>query len=204
MIRLPLTSFVDFVQATGMARVATLKKAQKQKGKGYAKEKDYYMLLRGRLIGVLKDSRHIDELFIAVERTGVPHKKKNYKECISGITTFIRTNNIKWCGSVSGEWGYGGLSVNVNPELGLEIGGIKYAVRVYFKKDELMKIGKDSILYLIDHVIEKSKSDHVPAILDARSGKFITKSNVNPLFSVVLESEAAAVVSMWNNLDVDA
>jgi hypothetical protein len=201
MKQVSLTTFVDFVQSSGMQRVTEIKKAirrskSKSSGKG-----DYYMPVRSKLVSALKLGKCLDDLSLYSTTIAPVERRHNYSGCVSGLVSFFNTSNARWCNNISGKWLAGDLAVNVSPELGLLINDKKYAVRVYFRKNGLENIGLDSTFSLINYIISNGNDEYKPAILDARSGALHTERKIASQFNSLLESEAAAMLTLWDKFE---
>lgn len=203
MIPMTFTSFVDFVRASDNRKVSVVKKAKRLRVRAYDGKKDYYMPLRSKLVSIMKGNADMEDLIAYSTKKVTEKRRGNYRLCVSGLAYFFRKHRPIWCGSISGNVDIGEFSIHVNPELGLQVDGKKYAAKVYFRKNELEPVAVDSFLYLISRVLETNAPDYEPAILLARSGTLVTKRTFDPLLGGFLESQAGALFSLWNSIDIE-
>jgi hypothetical protein len=68
-------------------------------------------------------------------------------------------------------------------------------VKLYFKRDQLAKLRADAILYLMQETLGAGV-----AVLDTRAAKLIRPTVDKPRLSLLLSSEAAAFVSIWEEV----
>jgi hypothetical protein len=66
-------------------------------------------------------------------------KQARYPEAVKSYKRFLGKKEIHWFNPPRAMWKYGGLTVRVNPELGLQIKGKKYAIKLYFKGEKPTK-----------------------------------------------------------------
>jgi len=85
-----------------------------------------------------------------------------------------------------------------NPELGLEIKGVKHIIKLYFKKEPLSKNRADIAVAAMELELRKKCSpDDVIAILDVRREKLIKSQAVTPNINALVNAEIGYVESMW-------
>jgi len=142
----------------------------------YEAKKDYYLQLRIKLINLLKKNKSLEELD---ELISVVSSKKtnNYRVLIENIQSFLKGRNYKWIDPQKGEINYSGLTVNVNPEIGLLIDGTTYYIKIYFKQQEI-SIKKVCILEKIMQDFCKEENNNVKlAVWDIKRCKMHFKDS---------------------------
>lgn len=200
MVKLTLTSFIDFVHKSGTPKITCVRKLKDQYGVDYKIEHDYWRLLREKIVQVFKDDKPLEDLYSVTEEVRKRDKLVNFQICIRGIIKYAERKRIKWIEVNKGVWVHGDLVVSVNPELGLEIDGKKYAVKLYFKADELTKRRAECIFRLMENAFDKARRGYIPAILDCRNAKLIIKTKDISDIDVLLHGEAASLLEMWRSL----
>ena len=200
MIQISLTRFVDFVIKAGSPKVTSLKETKKQVMDGYDPATDYYKQIRDAIVAHHKDGRH----FSTVESVAklVTHKSKveNYPLIVAGYKKFRGSKNLSWFRPPNRDWDHSGVFVSLNPELGLEIGGNRHVIKLYFKGDEPRKLEVKAILSLMDEQLQDVKKTLTMAILDVRRGKLITDTPPDPGLIALMKGEAAAIATIWPTL----
>lgn len=198
MTTVPLTTFIDFVCASGTPKM-TVVKAWKMRGE-YDPASDYYKRLREGIIALHEDDEPESSLD-AICATAAPPKRANYLAMADAYKKWLKRKDLAWFPPTKGEWKSGGLVVQVRPELGLEINGQRCLVKLYFKADPLPRTRADLILHLLNSVCAKRSKDPVQvAILDVRKAKLVTGSPAGISHELQLEGEAAYWMTVWNRL----
>jgi hypothetical protein len=197
MTEISMTTFVDFVTASGTSRLSKLKQAKKQYGREYDPRQDYYKPLRERIVRAVKEGWSADRLKRLL--TGVTDAKKqaNYETCRRGFTRWVGRKKLKLRPTRRGVWQSGNLQVNVNPELIVDVNSVTHAVKLYLKGDALSQQRANIVLELMRETIG---DDVTPAVLDVRRGKLFTPTVTVPGIDAFLASEAAAFWTLWDRL----
>jgi hypothetical protein len=195
-VPISFTGFLDFIASTGTKRVSVVKRLKYRPD--YAPALDFYKPLREAILAgtVGGSTTALEDLL----RTVTDAKKaKVYPGHVHGFKTWQRSkHDIRWFAPVPTQWTYGDFGVRVNSELGFELGGVRTAVKLYFKKPGLSKRGVDAGLYLMREALP-SDIDQV-AILDVAQGRLLEETRASAAFRTLLLGEAAAFVAMWNDI----
>jgi len=189
MISISLTKFLDFTAQTGEPKVTSAFNAHKQSNQPYDPAKDYHRRVRTELVRFEKTGEEIDwAAFIAGQN---PKKQKNYEASIDAYFSWrAKLNQPKWVEPQRATWTAPSFVVRVNPELGLEIEGIKYNVKIYLNKAKLSRLkSKVGCLLMAQAFGEDSTRRH--AILDVRAGQFHIHSKPTEKLNYLLLGEAA-------------
>lgn len=201
MPQISLTTFVDYVAATGTTRLSKVKAAKKQYDQPYGPERDFYGPLRKRIVQVFEEGWDPKELDALLAEVDDPKKLEPYAACRKGLRRWAGVNGKKtyrWTAPRKAMWRGGGLDVNVSPELWLVIDGTTYAIKLFFKTDKLSQHKANLSL----RMMEKSVGKHgVVGILDLQQGKLFVQTTAPPEgIDQLLESEALAFASLWDAL----
>jgi hypothetical protein len=197
MTAVSMTTFVDFVTASGTARLTRVRQAKAQYGCEYDPRADYYKPLRERLVQTLKDGWSAKALRQQLASVSDGKKQANYETCRRGFTAWAGRKQLSLGDARRGVWKSGGLAVAVNPELALEINGAPHIVKLYFKADPLSQQRANIVLELLREAVA---ADVTPAVLDVRRGKLFTPTVTVPGIDAFLASEAAAFSTLWDQL----
>lgn len=162
--KVSLTTFVDFVLKSGMPKITVVR--QFKNGDPYQPAFDFYKAVREAIVDVhenAKPKKALDAVLVGLD----PKKVQQYTAVITGHKKFIGKKTMAWFAPPTGVWSAGGLDVQVNPELGLDINGAKHIVKLYFKPESLPKKNVPIIVRLM----EKSLAYPSPvtfSVLDVR------------------------------------
>jgi hypothetical protein len=126
-----------------------------------------------------------------------PKKVKRYPDTIKAYQKFVGKKHLAWFKPPSALWSYGGLTVRVNPELGLHFDGKKHVVKLYFKEERPTKQRLNVVLAMM-RVSLSLGEDAVPAVLDVSNCRLIMPRPVEPDLLPMLQAQAIAFVHMWN------
>lgn len=194
---IPLTTFIDFVTKSGTPKM-TVVRNWKTRDK-YDPAHDYYKRLREGIIAVHEEGQPtstLDELVATVPTA----KRSNYRAMVAAHKKWCRKKNIEWFEPSRASWKAGGITVQVNPELGLAIDGERHVIKLYFKAEPLAKNRAALLLHLLHDVCTKRLKDPATAgILDVRNAKLFTGEGAVDL-GIQLEGEAAYWATIWNRL----
>lgn len=86
------------------------------------------------------------------------------------------------------------------PELGLEIGSEKTALKLYFKAEKLCKLRVDVILHLLETMLIPTGECGSVGILDVARGKLIQPTVNKPNLEVALRGEAGYIEAAWGDV----
>ncbi len=134
-----LTTFVDFVIESGTPRITCVRQAKKLYEGGYSPMFDFWKPLREAILEMHREGLPKSCLSEVLARPLDPKKRASYAERIQSYNRWMGRKRIEWVGSQSVLWENGDLSVNVNPELGVRIGGTEHVIKLYFKNDKPSK-----------------------------------------------------------------
>ena len=195
-----LTTFVDFVIKSGTPRITCVRDAKKLYAEGYSPVFDFWKALREAIVELQREGRPKSVLSDLLGPSVHPKKRESYAQRIESYRGWMGRKDFEWTGCRSVLWESGGLSVNVNPELGMRIDGEEHVIKLYFKKDKPSKRRLETMLHLIGTTLPAEKADATPGILDVKRGGLFTPTVAVADIDALLVGEAAAFVAMWNQV----
>lgn len=192
-----LTTFVDFVGATGTARIPKVRDAKRFYEQGYAPERDFYKPLRESIETCFARGWSAAELKKALADVSDPKKIDNYEDCRQGLTKWVGRKKITRRAPTRGAWKSGTVEVGINPELHLVVNGVPHLIKLYLKADPLSKQKANVVLYLLGKL---APSGTTVAVLDVRRSKLFTPTVAISGMEALLKAEAAALATMWSSV----
>ena len=200
MIEISLTRFLDFTMKSGSPKFTSLQQTKKQLADGYDPVTDYYKQIRDAIVSHHKDGKPFSIVESVAANVNNKSKVENYPAIAAGYKTFRGKKQIAWFSPPRDTWDSSGVSVSLNPELGLQFGGTRYVIKLYFKADPPRKLEVNAILALMDSQLQNPKNDLVMGVLDVRRGKLITDNPPAAQLMALMQGEAAAIAAMWSNV----
>lgn len=198
MVKISLTTFLDFTAATAAGRLTQVRKARKIEETGYNPAADFWRPLRTGIQEEFEEGWEGKDSLARLRKVSTDDKKQErYAECVKGLSKFAKNKAFGKSARKAAQWTHEDLSVSVNPELILEIDGETYVVKLYFRQEKLAKLRVDTVLYLLKDRFKKLK----PAILDVPRGTLITETVPKEDLDIVLEGDAAHFLALWNRLE---
>jgi hypothetical protein len=197
MIELSLTRFLDFTMKSGSPKLTSLQETKKQLAQGYDPATDYYKQIRDAIVSHHKDGRPFSTIEAVAVNVNNKSKQNNYPEIAAGYKSFRGKKQTAWIAPPHGMWAAHGVSVSLNPELGLRIGDKQYIIKLYFKADQPRKLEVRAILALMDAELQTANDGLIMSVLDVRRGKLISDNPTNPALMALMQGEAAAIAAMW-------
>lgn len=193
-----LTSFVDFVAANGTSRITKVTEIKHRPD--YDVASDFYRPLRKSIVAVHQEGRELSDLEDLLPTLTDARKQSNYPPLIAAYQKAL-SMDWTWFEPPRSEWSHAGLSVTVNPELGLVIKGIPHIIKLYFKQAPLVPQRNNAILELLSEAFGKRDAAAKMAVLDVRNGKLLTpRTRTRRGTDLFLQSEAAAFVEIWRQV----
>jgi hypothetical protein len=167
----------------------------------YKPEYDFYKIIREALEDTHRHNRGKPHLQRVLGTLKDPKKQVNYPAIVAGYTRWWGKNSFTWFDPPASLFSNAGVDVSINPELGLEIGGKPYVIKLYFKGEKLTKNRIELVTQLMEECLRPNLSpDVVIAVLDTRAAKFFTGSELNPLVVATLKAELAYIGALWAQL----
>lgn len=199
MASVTLTTFMDYVVASGTRKITLVKNAKTQYKRGYDPRTDFYKPLREGIIEMHRDGYDLSHLDGVLSRMTDAKKLTSYPKCIEGYAACLEGKRVDYSVCKPKKWASGGLEVRVNPELLLTIDGEPYMMKLYFKADPIPRGAVAPMLRMIQLAIPRSTKAK-PAILDLQHGKLHTRNQLDPTLDALLQAEAASFALLWETL----
>lgn len=204
-IEVSLTQFVDYTVKTGDSRLNHVNTIKHQAE--YDVAKDYYKQMREAIIEVHKQSGTKADLEKSL-RSIADTKKENYAACITGYKKFWGKKAISWFQPPRSAWKHTlqgqkstAIEIIANPEIGLEIGGVKHIVKLYFKSEPFSKKKAQIALCLLHYALHtECKNGETFSFLDVREGKLFSIDSSTPDLLALVQAEATGFAIMWDAL----
>lgn len=200
-IKISLTEFVNFINASGMAKITIVSSAKSRHEEQEGSPYDYWKDFKDTIILLLKQQGSKEELWGLVDDVR-EEMRANYNQMITGYLRFWRPKRMSWIAPIKKTIHMGGIKMILNPELGLKWQGKEYMVKLYLKANEnLDKRHADIILAMMESELRDKVGDGVVfAILDVRRGKLFTYVNEDPRLLILLKSEGREFAEIWKEL----
>lgn len=173
MIRLSLTDLVDIVSKSGTPKATKVSHVKARPD--YEPAHDFYRPLREQIIAIHRNGEQRGSLDKVMG--GISDRKKlgNYPELIQGYKKWWGRNTFQWYEPQRSTYTSNGVSVMVNPELGLKFGSETHLIKLYFKSESLSKLKIDIITNLMELELRSlcDKKEKM-SVLDVRSSRLFT------------------------------
>lgn len=192
-----MTTFLDFTAATGSGRISELRQAKKRYAQDYAPAKDYYKFLREAIEECFEQGWRAKSLKATLATLPDSRKVEAFEECRQGLPKWVGRKEITALPKSRARWSSGGLTVRINPELHLNIGGAPHLIKLYFKGEKISKQRVDVALHLLN---SKAAKGTTAGILDLRRSKLYVPTVAKPGMAALLKAEAAAFTSLWEEI----
>jgi len=199
MADISLTDFVDFVAKSGTPKFSKVKEINRRED--YQPAFDFWKKLRDGLVEFHKSEKNKKELDKIADNLTDTKKVNRYKELIKCYKSFLGRKKIQWFDPPKKKWTYESLNVRLNPELGLEINGELYVIKLWFKASKLSQAKVDFILLLLNEKMKTKKLEEVNfAVLDIGQKKLYSKTKLTSVEFALLEAEALSYIRIWDSL----
>jgi len=200
MIDISLTDFIDYVSKVGTTKYTKVKQIFNRDD--YEPAFDFWRALREGIIEFHKEGKDKKQFDKILSDLTDKKKIKRYPELIKSYKSFLGRKKIEWFDPPYKEWKVDELRVRLNPELGLEINGKFYVIKLYFKAEKLSKAKAELILLLMNSRLKKGDFKEVIfAVLDIERKKLYETNSTNKAHISLLEGEAKSFINVWNSLD---
>jgi hypothetical protein len=194
-----LTTFMDFVAATGTARLTRVREAKKRyEQDGFSPATDYWKPLRDRIDQCFAQGWDAAKLKKSLAAVSDTKKIANYEEARAGLTKWVGKKKVTTLPPVKKKtWSAGGLSVGLTPLLHMGIDGDPHLIKLYFKAEPLSKQKVNVVLRLLD---KNAPAGTTVGILDVRRSRLYTPTVPIKGIDALLAAEAGAFAAMWASL----
>lgn len=200
MNKISLTDLVDIVSSSGVPKVTKVTNIKNRPE--YEPQFDFYKPLREAIQTMHKKGRSKSTLDDIGKITLDAKKRENYRSAIKGYKKWLGKKSPAWLEPQRSELVDSGISVMVNPELHLDIDGMGYIIKLYFKSDKLTKSRVDIILCVLEDALRESVDPStIMAVVDVRNAKMFTSSgSVDTKHRIAIGAELAYVSHLWGQV----
>ena len=196
---LSLTDFVDIAGKTGTTKATKI--AEVKHRPKYNPAFDFYKALREGIAEAHQNNQPKGSLDQLLSHLTDSKKQANYPAAIAGYKKWWGKKQVVWFTPPRAEYLQSGISVTINPELGLEINGQRFIIKLYFKPEPVPKLRMDIVLELMGTALgAQCKKNETLALLDVRQSKLFTLGPVNKTILAMVNAELAYVASIWPSL----
>lgn len=201
-MQISLTTFLDYIAATGTTRLRRVVEAKRHYGQSYNPATDFYGPLRKRIVQVFEEGWDPKELDRLLGEVSDAKKQGHYAACRKGLRKWAGAagkKDIEWEQPKKATWASGDLEVNITPELWLKIDGERYVIKLYFKADKLSQHKVNLSLRLLETTVGGQRK---VGILDLQQGRLFTQTTEPPDgIDLLLASEATGFAVLWSSLE---
>jgi hypothetical protein len=195
-VQIGLGTFIRFEAAEATNRVALIE--ERQNPPDWNKIRDYYLSLRHALRrGVRNGNLSGRSLRLFASQQEDLRKRDRYTALADGFAAFQqRYRPGIGAAPAKRSWAGTGLLVTVDPELTMEIKGIRYCTKVYLGSNPLSRRRTVASLRMLQesYVGERLR----PAILDCERGLLLRRGNVGAeRGAIVLRVTASSFIATW-------
>lgn len=197
MDKVPLTSFVDFILRSGLAKV-TVVRDFKTRGE-YEPFADFYKKIREGIVEMHRSAKPKSALDALVTGLADEKKQNNYPEIVRGYKKFLGKKQISWFEPPRADWQSGSITVSVNPELGLNIQGQLTTIKLYLKRPTLSRARAEVISHLMRLALPAAAGGTC-AILDVRGGRLFQPPTQATTHGALLAGEALSFATIYSQV----
>ena len=200
MPEISMTTFIDFVVASGTTKLTVVRRAKEQYQRGYSQSADFYRPVREAIIEMHREGQPTSHLDGVPNSLGDPRKISAFSECGASYKKWWGRKTIEWIGSFNSIWTYQNLAVRVNPELCLRINNQDYVIKMYFKAEKPSKPRLETMFHLLRINIPVDAGTATPSILDVRRANLFSPNRNIPDVNTLLNGEALSFQTMWDQI----
>lgn len=196
-MRVSLTELVDVVSKAGSPKATQVAQIKARSLQNYSPFKDFYKSLREALIATHKGGESRNSLDVRLSSVREPKRRRRYDELIVHYKRWWGRKDIGWFTPPSATYSSSGVSVSVNPEIGVEFGGDRYVIKLYFKAAQLKKSSADLITGLMASALQGGGNDKF-GVLDVERGKlYFLEGQAPDVLVAMIDAELAYIAQLW-------
>lgn len=196
-MKISLTELVDIVAKAGVSKATKVSEIEASHQQDYSVAKDFYKQLRTRIVDAHKNARPKAVLDNVLEGVKDPRKLPRYQVLAKSYQRWWGRNNINWFQPPAAIYKSSGVSVVVNPELGLEFPNERIVVKLYFKKQPLRRQSADLITALMAGSLRANCN---VAVLDVERRKIFLQPKDKSNHIAMIDAELAYVAQLTSVL----
>lgn len=199
-----MANFTDFALSSGAPKVTLLSEFRRNRDSPVT---DFYKPLRETIVDIHKRGRDPAEAFaMLMMHVGDERAKRIYPEIIMGHGAFVGAHvPLPYFAPCTAAFPAGpGLSIAINPELGLVIAGVRHHVKLYLRKEPLGQKRVDFTIALMAQM-DVAATDKL-AVLDVRSAvlRYLSAKSASAAgwrkLSALVHIEAAGYAAGWGRV----
>lgn len=194
-----LTEFTDYCLKSGPPKLTVVRQAKSRQAAGYDPQKDYWKILREHIRDVHSSGQNRTALPTVLQMLKDPKRQGSYPPLIASYSKFWGKKAVSWFDPPRDVWSHGGLSVRLNPELGLSWAGADRVIKLYFKHaPQLSKRSAGVILELMRIGLSAHHPTAEFCVLDVERGNLYSHVNAASVGILpLLRVEAAGFAAIW-------
>lgn len=200
-LKISLTDFIDFISSSGTQKLNQVAAYKRREEYGY--HVDYWRELRNSITQFHTDGTLTKDYFDAVIGTNFinDEKREKCRPLIENYKSFLGRKRIISKPLIKCDWEYSkDLTIRVNPELHLIINGKEQLIKLYFKKEPLLKRQIDMALMLVKIATQDVISGVHYTLLSLPQNKAWTQENPDMKLLPLLKGEAENYITIYKNL----
>ena len=158
----------------------------------YVFYKDFYSVLRTKLISILRNKKPLTELN-GILKNQKPIRQNHYEILINQIQNYFKDKRYTWIEPPKNIIEYSGLLLKVNPEIGLKLSNRTLFIKMYLKQPLI----SNSKIKVMQKIMQDTLKDLYPdarvAILDIRRG-ILHEVSINERIKIPYNLEHEALI----------
>ena len=187
------TYFVDFMMSSGTGRITSARNIQRGPDERYS---DFYKPAREAIVDMHRkglDTRVLVDFLATLQD---PREKRLFPKVMVGYGKFLRRQSrVTWFEPPLTDLAIGGMSVRVNPELGLLLNGEPHAIKLYFRGEPLSPLRASFANEIMADALQDVWPKMVFAVLDVRRARLFPFEE-RPDVGRLVRAEAASLASL--------
>ena len=200
-ISMPNLGFTDYLEVVMRAGPPKASKLAELKHRApYSPATDFYKGVREAIVETHSQGRAKAYLTAqAAARATDARKAAHYPVIAAEHARWWGRKILRWFDPPRATWSSNGVSVAVNPEIGLTINGTDHVIKLHFKDQPVARHRIAVGLELMGSALATLRPGAVLAILDVRRRR-IHAYAPDPLLPAQLVAESAYIASLWPHL----
>lgn len=199
MPKLSLSDVVDVISKSGTPKAT--KVSQIKNRPAYSPQTDFYKALREGIADVHEKGKSKAALKEILSFLTDQKKLSNYPDAVKGYTKWWGKKELVWNSTFSEVYGFQGVDVGVNPELGLLVDGVPHLIKLYFKDEPLQKLRVDVVTALMETSLgPHAEPDCAMGVLDVRRSRLHVGSGdqtIREKLMKMVDAELSYIAVLW-------
>jgi len=198
MTHISLTDFVDIVSLSGRPKATKVRQIKRREP--YDPATDFYRRVRDAIVEAHQNNLDKDLIDDVLPTLTDPKKITAYPIILKGYKKWWGRKAPAWFEPPSRIYSNFSVDISVNPELGLEIDGIPYLIKLYFKSKPLEKNKIDIITHLMSITLSElcpSPKSTKMSVLDVRRAKLISPTVPFRGLTSMVDAELSYISTLW-------